>query len=183
MNLVGVERSAPTIIQIGTSMDELQRCLGCGALLPQSDGPTHPYLGASAACWAAYGEVLAREYGEYRYPPFHRLTVDAYSVQHPGTPSRRSIRSVAVHLVSLHLVLVRGYSSEKATEGIRRALGHRQDFIWLEPPASLGDLTILDVLDSTDYAQHEAMVKRWAESVWRAWSPHHGEVRRWAACH
>jgi hypothetical protein len=62
-------------------------------------------------------------------------------------------------------------------------LGHRQDFIWLEPPASLGDLTILDVLDSTDYAQHEAMVKRWAESVWRAWSPHHGEVRRWAACH
>jgi hypothetical protein len=53
-------------------MDELKPRFGCGALLPDVNGPTHPYLGASASCWAVYGEVLAREYGEYRYPPVHR---------------------------------------------------------------------------------------------------------------
>src|SRR5204863_8366917 len=106
-------------------MDKTTPCHGCGAIVPDADGPTHAYLGASAGCWAVYGEVLAREYGEYRYPSVHRLTVDTYSVQHPGTPSRRSIQSVAVHLVSLHLVLERCFCSEKATAGIRRALGHR----------------------------------------------------------
>src|SRR5436190_1879442 len=40
-------------------------CIGCGVLTPDADGPTHPYLGASPGCWAVYGEVLAREYGEY----------------------------------------------------------------------------------------------------------------------
>ena len=73
-------------------------CAGCGALVPVTDGPTHPYIGASPGCWAIYGEVLAREYGEYAYPPVHRLTVDAYAAQHPGVPSRRSIQSVAIHL-------------------------------------------------------------------------------------
>jgi hypothetical protein len=162
-------------------MDELKPCFGCGALLPNVDGPTHSYLGASAACWAVYGHVLAKEYGEYRYPPVHRLTVDTYSVQHPGTPSRRSIQSVAVHLVSLYLVLECGFSSEKATEGIRRALNQKGQFVWLEPPSPLGDLTILDVRNATGFAQHEALVKRWADSVWQVWSPHHETVRRWAA--
>jgi hypothetical protein len=139
-------------------MGERKRCFGCGALLPDTDGPTHTYLGASAACWAVYGEVLAREYGECRYPPIHRLTVDTYSVQHPGTLSRRSIQSVAVHLVSLYLVLECGFSLEKATDGIRRALKQRGQFVWLEPPSPLGNLTILDVRNATDFAQHEALV-------------------------
>jgi hypothetical protein len=162
-------------------MGEPKPCCGCGALLPNEDGPTHPYLGASPACWAAYGDVLAREYGEYRYPSFHRLTVDTYSAQHPGTPSRRSIQSVAVHLVSLYLVLERGNSSDQAMAGIRGALNQRGQFVWLEPPSSLGDLTILDVRNTTDFAQHEALVKRWAGSVWQAWSAYHETVRRWAA--
>jgi Family of unknown function (DUF5946) len=162
-------------------MDERIPCIGCGLRLPDADGPTHAYLGASAACWALYGEVLAKEYGEYRYPSVHRLTVDTYSVQHPGTPSRRSIQSVAVHLVSLYLVLEKNYSSEKATAGIRRALARRHEFVWLDPPSTLGSLTILDVRNATDFSQHKAMVKRWAESVWQAWSPHHETVRRWAA--
>jgi hypothetical protein len=149
-------------------------------LAPEVDGPLHPYLGASVACWTVYGEVLAKEYGEYHYPSVHRLTVDAYSVQHPGTPSRRSIQSVAVHLVSLHLVLERGFSSEKATAGIRRVLEHRKQFVWLDPPSPIGNLTILDVWECTDFAQHEMRVKCWAESVWQAWSPHHETVRRWA---
>jgi hypothetical protein len=36
-------------------------CPDCGARLPEIDGPVHPYLGGSAACWAAFGELGARE--------------------------------------------------------------------------------------------------------------------------
>ena len=72
------------------------------------DGPTHRYIGASAGCWALYGEVLAREYGDYAlYVPVHRLTVDAYAAQHPGEASRRAVQSVAVHLIRLHFRLER----------------------------------------------------------------------------
>ena len=87
----------------------LRPCVGCGALVPEIEGPTHRYLGASPGCWAVYGEVLEKEYGDYlRYAPVHRLTVDAYAAQHPGVPSPQSIQSVAVHLIRLHLVLERG---------------------------------------------------------------------------
>lgn len=154
-------------------------CAGCGASYPKSDGPTHPYIGASAGCWAVYGEVLAREYGEFAYPPIHRLTVDAYATQHPGTPSRRSIQSVAIHLISLHLVLERGLEARAATEAIGRAV-RRGGFVWLEPPASRGELAILDVRDAVDLPDHVRRVESWARSVWSAWSFHADRVRRWA---
>jgi Family of unknown function (DUF5946) len=161
--------------------ETLQHCVGCGALVPAIDGPTHPYIGASPGCWAIYGEVLAKEYGEYGYPAVHRLTVDAYAAQHPGVPGRRSIQSVAVHLISLHLILERGYGPEKAAAAIRKALDtRRQEFVWLDPPDSPGAVTVLDVLEARDLAEHTERVMEWAASVWEAWEPHHHTVRRWA---
>ena len=161
--------------------EHLERCVGCGAQVPRVDGPTHPYIGASAGCWAIFGEILAKEYGEWRYPPIHRLTVDAYAVQHPGTPSRRSIQSVAVHLVSLYLVLEGGYDFRAATKAKNGVLRHRDHFVWLDPPPSLGKMTVLDVHMAVDLAEHTELVERWARGVWDAWSPHHETVRRWAA--
>jgi len=160
--------------------DELEPCIGCGALVPRSDGPTHPYIGASPGCWAVFGEVLAKQYGEYRYPAVHRLTVDAYAVQHPGTPSRKSIQSVAVHLVSMYLVLERGFDARRATAAMRRVLAAGRAFTWLEPPELWGGLTILDVREAQGLEEHTARVRRWARSVWEAWADYHEVVREWA---
>jgi hypothetical protein len=155
-------------------------CIGCQALVPDFDGPTHAYIGASPGCWRVYGEVLAREYGEYAYPDCHRLTVDAYAAQHPGVPSRRSIQSVAVHLIWLHLVIERGLTSSAATRLMKPAVQRAHEFAWLDPPSFAGGVTILDVAAAEGLEAHEAMVGRWAESVWSAWRAHHGTVRRWA---
>src|SRR3954470_16111070 len=87
---------------------ELEPCPGCGRLYPGSDGATHAYIGASAGCWARYGELLALEYGDARLMRWHRLTVDSYAAQHPGVPARRSAQSVHVHLAGLYLTLERG---------------------------------------------------------------------------
>lgn len=156
-------------------------CSGCGALVPDAGGPTHKYIGASPGCWAIFGEVLAKEYTDFaRYAPIHRLTVDVYAAQHPGAPSRQSIQSVAVHLVGLCAVLECGLDFAQATDAIRRALKRREEFVWFDPPAPSDWLTILDVAGAQDLAGHESVVRRWAESVWEAWSPHHATVRRWA---
>ena len=71
-------------------MNTVETCPGCGAAFPASDGPTHDYIGASAGCWAVYGDVLAREYSDHRFFRVHQLSVDAYSAQHPGGASRRA---------------------------------------------------------------------------------------------
>ena len=159
----------------------LRPCVGCGALVPEIEGPTHRYLGASPGCWAVYGEVLEKEYGDYlRYAPVHRLTVDAYAAQHPGVPSPQSIQSVAVHLIRLHLVLERGLRPERANAAMQWTVSRSKRFVWLDPPVSLGEITILDVRDAKDPDEHIERVREWARLEWEAWAPHHETVRRWA---
>lgn len=152
-------------------------CIGCGALVPDANGPTHRYIGASPGCWQRYGELLAKEYGEYAYPDVHRLSVDAYAVQHPGVPGRQSSRSVAVHLSSLCLVLEHNWPVSQATKAMQRLA--QREYPWLDPPPSRGEITVLDVLEARDLEQHIRFVTEWAESVWRAWSLHHATVRAW----
>jgi hypothetical protein len=160
--------------------NEKTHCVGCGALVPDVDGPTHRYIGASPGCWALYGEILAREYDDAAYRAVHRLTVDAYAVQHPGVPSPQSIQSVAVHLISLYLVLERGRDPAYAARVMGRAANRQGILRWLDPPASLGALTVLDVHAAPDPIAHRRQVQRWARSVWDAWGPHHATVRHWA---
>ncbi len=163
-----------------TPVTEKEACEGCGALVAASDGQTHRYIAASPGCWAVFEQVLAREFGDYRYAKLHRVTVDAYAAQHPGTPSPQSIQSVAVHLVGLYVYLELDEPPHRATLAIQRAASSREKFRWLEPPAKWGPGTIFDVLAAEDPAPHELAVQRWAKSVWESWSEHHAVVRQWA---
>jgi hypothetical protein len=161
----------------GEAASDRLPCPGCGLRLPPADGATHPYVGASPACWALYSEILAREYGDPAYMAVHRLTVDAYCAQHPGEPERRSIQSVNVHLVGLHLVLDRGAAGPFARSVIGAITNVMADrLVWLEPPATLGARSVLDVAAARDAAEHGVRVRDWAESVWAAWRPHHPRI-------
>jgi hypothetical protein len=161
----------------GTAPTEASPCPGCGLRLPPVDGLTHSYVGASPACWAVYSEVLAREYSDPAYMAVHRLTVDAYSAQHPGVPERRSIQSVNVHLVGLHLVLDRGADLAFARNVIGAVTKMPADrLVWLDPPPTLGDRNVLDVVAARDAADHGERVRDWAASVWAAWCPHHSRI-------
>ena len=151
-------------------------CPGCGALVENKPGKPHKYFGANQGCWDLYGEVLAKEYGEYNYPQLtHRLTVDTYAVQHPGEPGRQSIQSINVHLVSLYLILVKDYNGEKATRKIDEIINAKPKFDWLEPPKPNGNLTILDVLKAKNPEEHKKKVREWAEDVFECWYLKHKE--------
>jgi hypothetical protein len=161
----------------------LTPCVGCGALLPADDGPAHAYIGASPGCWAVYGELLVAQGSQFRGAPVGQLTVDTYAAQHPGVPGLQSSQSVAVHLMNLCATLERGLAPEHATAQLTRYLraphGGRRMFPWLDPPSSLGPVTVLAVRGAGDAADHTARVRRWARAVWDARAPHHATVRAW----
>ena len=113
---------------------ELVSCIGCGAMVEDLPGKPHPYLGASTGCWQLYGRVLAREYESYTdLRDTHLYTVDAYSLQHPGTPERRSIQSVTLHLVRLYLALECGARPPEIMVATRKLLRDPSRFVWSQP--------------------------------------------------
>ena len=160
----------------GTPDAPLEACRDCGLMLPPCEGEGHPYLGASPACWALYGEVLAREYGDPAFMAAHRLTVDAYAAQHPGRPERRTIQSINLHLVALHLSLERRLEPGFIARAIGVLTREEATLQWLEPPSFLGEMTVADVAAASTPEEHGRLVAAWACSVWRAWAPHQGRV-------
>jgi hypothetical protein len=154
----------------------LRRCPGCAAEHVPQDGPTDPYGGASPECWALYGQIMAKEFSGAEHFAAHRWSVDAYMVQHPSRVSRAAIQSVWVHLAALHLGLERRFPASRIGP-VMAQLTHRS-YAWLEPPPAVGQVTALDVASATDAAEHFTLVRRWADSVWRAWQAHHAAVRQ-----
>src|SRR5262249_38653789 len=65
-------------------------CEDCGVVIPEGID----------TCKNIFEEVLVREYSDYRYARNHRLTVDVYSLQHPGV-YMRSGKSFAAHLTGI----------------------------------------------------------------------------------
>ncbi len=158
-------------------------CYGCGALVDDAPGKPHKYLGTVWGCWEVFGQALAKEYGaafNNGLGVTHRLTVDAYAVQHPGTPGRQTIQSMNVHLVSLYLLLEHGQGWREVMNAIRRSLRAASQFVWLEPPVPNGTMTVLDVAAARDMEEHQGLVRAWAEDVWQAWSGHQDHVREFA---
>ena len=159
---------------------EARGCPGCGAVIPDPGGVAHPPLMASPGCWAAYGDVVGREYGEWSNPPIHRLTSAAYAAQHPGERSPKSIQALAVHLITLYFAIDRGMDAARIPREIGRAVADPSEFRWLEVPPDRDWRTILDVRGARDDREHTSRVLRWAASVWEAWSPSHDSIRKWA---
>jgi hypothetical protein len=144
------------------------------------DGPTHPYMESTPGCWAAYGEVLAREYGSAELMEIHRLSVDTYAIQHPGHPSRQAINSVNLHLIRLFMRLERGLPEERSNDVMRGLTQRKREFHWLEPPASRGTITVANVARCIEPERHKAAVREWARSALDAWRAHLPMIEKWA---
>jgi CTP:molybdopterin cytidylyltransferase MocA len=157
-----------------------EACPGCGArYLPQVLDETHPYIGASPACWATFGEVLAREFGDITFGRVHRQTVDVYSVQHPGTDDRRQRQSVALHLIGLCHWLEHDVAFDRLNAITQRLASAERRWPWLTPPEAY-PMSVGGLLEARDGAEHVRLVRQWADTTWEAWAAHHWTVREWA---
>ena len=142
-------------------------CEDCGAVVVEG----------KPGCQRIFEEVIAREFGDYRYGRIHRLTVDAYSLQHPDE-YMRSGKSFAAHLTGICSAL-ECEDSPDINRSVQRWLSTNPA---ISKPAMLpdqrGDLTILYIHDAADAEEHIRRVREWARSVWNAWSDYHSLARQ-----
>lgn len=163
--------------QYGVAM-ATTRCPGCHALVPDVEGPVHPYVPSAPGCWRAFGEVQADESLRFGYPRAHRLVVDAYMAQHPGDGrDRRDRQSVFVHLVALCALLERGMPPTVVTRKLGRLTGGHVDFPHLCRAAGPGEVTVLDLVGAADLHDYTDRARRWADAVWESWAQHHDLIR------
>lgn len=143
-------------------------CSSCGGTFTACDGPIHDYMTSSPGCWAAYGEVLAREYENLAlFAAVHRQTVDAYALQHPGDLSdRRAAQSVWVHYMALFLTMDKGWAANKIMPVMKTLVKAPVPVI---PLRQRGEgLTHSYVLEAT-VEHHVHRVQAWAESAYKEW--------------
>lgn len=149
-------------------MTHTESCPGCLAQfeIDQSIPMTHPYIGASGACWALYGQILEKEYSDPVYGAVHRITADTYAAQHIGDQSdRRARQSANVHLMALHMMLEKQAPLEDVQTFIRKATEVKQDWPPLTQVQKPQWLTVQDVAQATTPEEHAELVTRWGKSV------------------
>ena len=156
-------------------------CPGCGLVAPDHGEPAPAEHRASAACSAAYGQVLARSYTDPACRRVHQMVVDAYAAQHAGGTTRRQVQTVALCLMTLCLFVEDDVDITEGPALHKAMVAHRPDFTWLAPPPRPGLLTVADVLTAESPTEHCRVVREWGAQVWQAWSPHHATVRAWNA--
>lgn len=160
-----------------TGSDRLTRCPGCRVQLPERGGAAHAYFNCSAECWAVFGEVSGRVLQDVAVAGrAHQLLVDAYAAQHPG--GEHPDKSVAIHLVGLHLMLDRGVPPVEVPPLYQRMASREGPWPHLTPPEELGSLTIVDAAGAATPEALAEAIRSWARSVWSAWSDRHAEVAR-----
>jgi hypothetical protein len=142
-------------------------CKDCGAVVAQG----------KAGCLKLFEEILAREFSDYRYGKIHRLTVDAYSLQHPDA-YMRSGKSFAAHLTGMCARFE--YEDTLAlNQAVQKWLSTNPK---IEKPAQIpeqrGNLTITYIHSAADAEEHTKRVREWARDVWGAWSEHHALARQ-----
>ncbi len=147
------------------------RCPACG-FAGHHDGPTHAYMSPSAACWARYGEVLAREYSDARYWTSHRLLTDAYCGQHSIGSDRRARQSLWIHMAALILHFEHQSPEAKIVTFLRTAAKSGYDFPPLDMPDANLTVNIDAIHAAPDAATHVAEVTTYARAVHDVWAPH-----------
>ncbi len=142
-------------------------CEDCGAAVAEG----------RAGCLKIFEEILAREFGDYRYGRIHRLTVDSYSLQHPDK-YMRSGKSFAAHLTGM-CAAIESEDALPLNQAVQKWLSTNPQ---IEKPAHLqerrGALTVAYVHGAEDADEHVSRVREWARDVWAAWSEHHGLAKR-----
>lgn len=145
----------------------LDVCEDCGAAVTEG----------RAGCLTLFEEIIAREFSDYRYGRTHRLTVDAYALQHPDR-YMHSGKSFAAHLTGMCAAL----EHEDALALNRMVQRWLSTNPRIDKPAHLparrGNLTVTYIHSALDAIEHVNRVKEWAQDVWAAWAEHHDLARK-----
>jgi hypothetical protein len=149
-----------------------EQCSRCGAVV----------AGGTEGCRRLFHQLLAQEYSDPAYGAVNLLAVDAHALQHPED---HGVKNNGFHLARLCWLLEHGGSAALGAgpRWLQASFdGHMEPPV-LDPPRDRGSVTVADVHGASSPEDHAARVRRWAASVWEAWSAHHAWARRWVEDH
>jgi len=164
-------------------LDKKIKCFSCNAEIPDIESDVHRYMDSSPGCWHLFEQILEKEYADTQYWKNHRITVDAYAVQHYGKPSPRATQSVNLHLASLFLIYEKGYDLTIAYRGLTTLANYKSELFWLDPPKNVGNITVADIIKVQSAKEHGNLVYEWGNSVWNTWSNHHHTIKEFVEGH
>ncbi len=154
--------------------------------VPDSGGSAVcPHCGASEVggvegCNELFQEVVGREFSRPELFQVHRLTVDAYSLQHPDQ-YMKSAKSAVAHLTGMCWAM-EDRDDPSVSMALSRFLDGTPALVKpypIPPPGRRGSMTIVDIFLAPDSAAHIERVREWARGAWEAWSEHHAQARLW----
>jgi hypothetical protein len=122
-------------------------------------------------CQEIFETILTKEYSDFRYAKVHRLTVDAYCLQHPEI-YMVSPKSFAAHLTGMCCAMDYG-NDPHLLRILQQWLNGKKQLEKPPIPAHFGSLTISHVANAKDGAEHAKLVNEWAAEVWKAYAVYH----------
>ncbi len=143
------------------------QCSGCGWDAPDG-GPS---------CQELIGELLARDFEDRAFWPYHRKLVDTYALQHPDEYCV-SAKSLAAHLCGL-CIAMEDSAGAGAFDALQRWLNGPSPIEKPALPQERGAVTISQVRGESDVNSYAAALDRWARSTWRAHASLQPLARQW----
>ena len=134
-------------------------------------------LSSRTKCKEIFETILLKEFSNFRYAKVHRLTVDAYSLQHPDV-YMKSAKSYAAHLTGMCCAIEYGNDPE-LLRLLQKWLNGKKHLVRPKNLKNFGHLTISHVADAKNSSEHERLVREWANDVWNAYQVYHELAKNW----
>jgi hypothetical protein len=151
-------------------------CPGCGLALPSLGLDLDSRANASGECRQLMSELSYYTLAHGNIAFIHQHLVDAYGAQHVRVS--KSTVGAAFSLAGLYLAVEKGFTGRQVQKMHILMASKSKDWPRFEPPASMGKLTVADVLKSEPGVKRDEELMRWCASVWAAWSSEQERVRQ-----
>jgi hypothetical protein len=105
----------------------------------------------------------------------HQHIVDAYAAQHADAGTKPIV--IVFGLIGLYLHLERNFTGRQVQQAHMRLVKRRKKWPPLTPPKDVGAITVSAVLAASPGRERDAMIRKWCESVWKAWRDSRPQIR------
>ena len=134
-------------------------------------------LDSAEECERIFHSILLKDFSDFSCAKVHRLTVDAYSLQHPDVYMISS-KSFAAHLTGICCAMEYGNDPE-LFRLLQKWLNRKKQIPRPENLENFGNLTIAHVSQAKSGPEHVDLVWEWARDVWEAYRPYRGLAMKW----
>jgi hypothetical protein len=107
----------------------------------------------------------------------HQNIVDAYAAQ-TADENTKPIK-VAFALMGLFLYLEKNYTGKEVQLAHMKMAKEKKVWPTFTLPRDRGEVTVVDALNAEPGETRDAVIRKWCESVWEAWSQSQQSVRDW----